>query len=324
MWRKLLSRNIIPYTITLLVIFADFAIVFFVTLWTPEFDTLSLRQSSFWLEQAVKTTVSLIAYFAFVYFSSTLTSRSTDIEMLRFQIMQNYDFVIINMLTDTRDAFVDIKNGIEKAKAYLSKIDKKLKRIKDDEKKRGQLNAEKALIAEFLKIQVKKLSGEDVPIEEVEELNKKFNINSVGGLRYFYIDKRLLDGSNAVQNGRKLGHFNKGKHIAADFLYKLIPSMMFIILVSVFMPGLFDKSKIQSTIFLSIVVLANCLFGWLEGYNLINRFERSSLNEIKLFYGDFFNFCVAKKELSKEKLIENNEKSRQELMTHFTRDYKKR
>ena len=52
-------------------------------------------------------------------------------EILRYQIMLNYNFVITSMLTDYRDLFIDIRNNIEKAKAYLVHLDKKLERIKD-------------------------------------------------------------------------------------------------------------------------------------------------------------------------------------------------
>ena len=48
MWRKLLSKNIIPYTITMLVLLADFAIVFMVTM-EPDF-TMDAFGSAFFLQ----------------------------------------------------------------------------------------------------------------------------------------------------------------------------------------------------------------------------------------------------------------------------------
>lgn len=93
MWRKLLSKNIIPYTITLLVIAVDFAIVMMVTLWTPEFTLEKLLTADFWLQQVLKTIVALVAYFTFVYFASTITRRGRDYELLKYQVQQNYNLL---------------------------------------------------------------------------------------------------------------------------------------------------------------------------------------------------------------------------------------
>ena len=139
MWRKLLSKNFIPYTITLLVIAVDFAIVMMVTLWTPEFTLDKLSTADFWLTQALKTLVALVAYFIFIYFGSTIMKRTKEMEMLKYQVQQHYDFVNLNLLSDAKDNFVDYRNNLEKAKAYLNYLDQKLRLIKTPENNEKKL-----------------------------------------------------------------------------------------------------------------------------------------------------------------------------------------
>jgi hypothetical protein len=301
-----------------------------VTLWTPEFTLEKLRTADFWLQQALKTIVALVAYFAFIYFSSTVTKRGREYEMLRYQVQQNYDFVILNLLTDTRDVFVDLKNNIEKGKAYLNYLDYRLRRLKTPETnenaiakvkaQRDKINEEKTAVALFIRSMQEKLSSSGIITEHEKQNNEKaFNINGIKNVRYFKIDKRLLDGSNAAQSGKVLGYFNNAKHIVEDVALKLIPSMLFITLVSIILPGMFkdDSSAIQAAVYLSFIVLINCLFGWLEGHTLVTKYGRAALNEIKEFYGDFFNYCVNVNKLNKERLISHNEKLANDALKIF-------
>ena len=152
----------------------------------------------------------------------------------------------------------------------------------------------------------------------LEEL-ETFNINGIKDIKYFRIDKRLLDGSQASQSSRQLGYFNSTKHIIEDLMLKLIPSMLFIALVSIILPGILknDSAAIQAAIYLSFVVLINCLFGWLEGVTLITKYERAALNEIKGFYCDFFTYCVKKEYLNKADIISRNNRIDEEIKTIF-------
>lgn len=332
MWRKLLSKNFIPYTITLLVVAVDFVIVAMVTFWSPQFTVEKLKTSGFWLEMAVKLIITLIAYFSLVYFSSTIAGRSKKVEMLHYQIGQNYDFIIINLLTNRRDEFIDLKNSLEKAKAYINYLDVKLRKLKEQDPKskkaekirakRAEIVAEKERVAVFIQLTAVKLS-EIIEVKELSdeqlEQGKAFNVNGIKEIPYFKIDKSLLDGLNSPKKGRVLGHFDKAKYISGDIALKIIPTMTMTIVMSLYAAGVFsnDANAIQSAVFLSLIILMNCLFGWLAGNTLVMKYGVSMLNEIKIFYGDFFNYCVFKHDLNKQRLIEHNERLDTEIKQLF-------
>lgn len=140
---RLFTRERAPYALTILIILLDFTAVFFVTLWDAEFDASMLKTANFWLNYLIKTSFTLIAFYALTFLGTVSADKTPVVETLRKTINDARDTVTLNFLDDEQEKYITIKNRVSKAIAFLKKLDGKLRKARDIES-RDEIREEKS------------------------------------------------------------------------------------------------------------------------------------------------------------------------------------
>lgn len=292
------KRETAPYLISIAVIVLDIGIIFMTSLAAIDFDLSKLSTSKFWASYITTLALTLIAYFATIGSGKKKATDKEEYSNILQALDDKREIVSNNFLDDKRDAFIDAKNRVEKLKAFIILIDKKLAKVKKDEKREQYKKAKNAGIA-ALKLAVLEIDCKatitDDEREQCESLISAidFNIDSIK-VPYRKIDKRVLSTGLMYHVSKKIGHYDESTIIARDSFSKVLFSLVLTALFTAIIPSekTYTLNVIFQVVWRVLMVVLNAYMGLTEGYKLINDYKTAAIKEQIEVYNLFLNYCL--------------------------------
>lgn len=289
-------RQLMPLIFVILILVTDFAAVFFLSALSADFDLSILKTTAFWANYAITLLLIFITYFAMIYYGNNKGNKSVEISIAQNDLFQAQSEINENLLSGELEKHSSSLNVISRCKAIINRLDKKLRRIKKDEKRLKIVDEKKATIytihLEEELIAERKLSDEErkEKIDFIEKL--EYNHNNYWFVRYRKIDKRIIFSSKRGSSN-KVGQFSAGSIIFSESIIKISFSMIATLAFTALMYGVFkwDANSWFNLVWRFLMVCFNAYMGYDLGYKMIVGDKRAALIERLGVFNEFKAYC---------------------------------
>lgn len=289
-------RQLMPLIFVILILLADFAAVFFLSALSADFDLSVLKTSEFWANYVITLLLIFIAYFALIFYGNHKGNKSDEIISAQSDLYKAQKEVTINLLSGELEKHSNSKNVISKCYAIINRLDKKLRRIKKEEKRLKIVDEKKATVytihLEEEKIAERTLTDAERQerLDFIEKLN--YNPNNYLFIKYRKIDKRIIFSSKRGSSNI-IGKFGAGSIIFSESLIKISFSMICTLAFTLLLYGSFkwDSNAWFNLIWRFLLVCFNAYMGYELGYKMIVGDKRAALLERLDVFNEFKAFC---------------------------------
>lgn len=290
------ARQLMPLIFVILILLSDFAAVFFLSALSADFDLSILKTTAFWANYAITLLLIFIAYFAMIFYGNTKGNRSDEITTAQTDLFKAQADINENLLSGELEKHSTSLNVISRCKAIINRLDKKLRRIKNEEKRLKIVDEKKATIftiqLEEELIRERKLTDEERQEKRnfIESLD--YNHNNYWFIRYRKIDKRIIFSSKRGSSN-KVGQFSAGSIIFSESIIKISFSMIATLAFTVLMYGAFkwDANSWFNLVWRFLLVCFNAYMGYDLGYKMIVGDKRAALIERLGVFNEFKAYC---------------------------------
>lgn len=310
------TRQLMPLIFVILILLSDFAAVFFLSALSADFDLSILKTTAFWANYAITLLLIFIAYFAMIFYGNNKGNRSDEITTAQTDLFKAQADINENLLSGELEKHSTSLNVISRCKAIINRLDKKLRRIKNEEKRLKIVDEKKATIYtiqleeaklnEKVKIDDKKLTEEEKQKLELERQNREkeqqpkldfiesldYNHNNYWFIRYRKIDKRIIFSSKRGSSN-KVGQFSAGPIIFSESIIKISFSMIATLAFTALMYGVYkwNANSWFNLVWRFLMVCFNAYMGYDLGYKMIVGDKRAALIERLGVFNEFKAYC---------------------------------
>lgn len=289
-------KQIMPLIFVILILLGDFAAVFLLSALSVDFDLSVLATAKFWANYAISLLLIFIAYFTTIYYGSFKGNASDEIKTAQSDLFKAQNEINENLLSGELEKHSDSLNVISKCKSIINRLDRKLRKIKNNEKRLKIADEKKATIytihLEEEKIAERKLTDAErnERIKFIEEMN--YNPNNYWFVRYRKIDKRIIFSSKRGSTN-KIGQFSASTIIFNESILKISFSMICTMAFTLLLYGAFkwDASAWFNLVWRAVLVCLNAYMGYDLGYKMIVGDKRAALIERLGVFNEFKAYC---------------------------------
>lgn len=279
-----MNKEKLTYAITGLIILADFLIIFIFSILTLDFTGEKISNPIFWINIGITQTTVMIAYFSMIKIGKAHESKSDDIVNIVNETNEQFRVIDKTFLTNDLSETLLIENLKYKCEAYIEKINKKLYKQKNLDK-RKQLLEEKAKCIEWLNYYESINNG-----KTIEMPNNNFDVSTIK-IKAQQIDIRAFTAESEYYSNKSIGAIEERKIISKDALVKIMISLTITLCLSAIRPDIIRSGwvVIYELIWRIFVVSFNIYNGYAEGRKIIAIHKKQAFTEKQRILNIFFN-----------------------------------